>query len=61
RTCICRARFLKGQGVRIVWSRFENEKGLTETRIFLSTNTDLAGGAACLLKKMADRAAIPAT
>lgn len=43
RTCICRAHFLKGQVVRVVWSRFENEKGLTETRLFLSTNRNLAG------------------
>ena len=41
RSCICRARFLKGRVVRIVWSRFENDKGQTETKLFLSTNPDL--------------------
>ena len=38
RTCICRARFLKGQVVRVVWSRFKNDRGLTEVRLFLCTN-----------------------
>lgn len=41
RSCICRARFLKGRIVRVVWSRFENDKGQTETKLFLSTNPDL--------------------
>ena len=35
RSLICRARFLKGREVRVVWSRFENDKGLTESRIFI--------------------------
>jgi len=39
RSLICRARFLKGQSIRVVWSRFENDKGRTENRIFISTNT----------------------
>ena len=43
RTLICRARFLKGREVRVVWSRFENDKGLTENRIFISTNTSHTG------------------
>ncbi len=43
RTLICRARFLKGQKVRVVWSRFENDKGLTENRIFIATNVELEG------------------
>ncbi|USE34743.1 hypothetical protein [Endozoicomonas sp. SCSIO W0465] len=43
RTLICRARFLKGREVRVVWSRFENDKGLTESRIFISTNPELEG------------------
>ncbi|KEQ17501.1 hypothetical protein GZ78_17220 [Endozoicomonas numazuensis] len=41
RSCICRARFLKGRIVRVVWSRFENDKGQTETKLFLSINPDL--------------------
>ena len=41
RSCICRARFLKGRIVRVVWSCFENDKGQTETKLFLSTNPDL--------------------
>ncbi|MFK0569933.1 transposase [Endozoicomonas sp.] len=41
RSCICRARFLKGRIVRVVWSRFVNDKGKTETKLFLSTNPDL--------------------
>ncbi len=41
RTLICRARFLQGHEVRVVWSRFENDKGLTESRIFISTNPEL--------------------
>ena len=43
RTMICRARFLKGREVRVVWSRFENDKGLSENRIFISTNTSHTG------------------
>ena len=43
RTMICRAKFLKGREVRVVWSRFENDKGLTESRIFISTNTEHEG------------------
>ena len=43
RTLICRAKFLKGREVRVVWSCFENDKGLTERRIFISTNTELKG------------------
>ena len=43
RTLICRAKFLKGREVRVVWSRFENDKGLTEKRIFISTNTEHEG------------------
>ncbi len=43
RTMVCRARFLKGREVRVVWSQFENEKGLTESRIFISTNLELEG------------------
>ncbi len=41
RSCICRARFLKGRIVRVVWSRFENDKGQTETKLFLSTNPEM--------------------
>lgn len=41
RSCVCRARFIKGRIVRIVWSRFENDKGQTETKIFLSTNPEM--------------------
>lgn len=43
RTCVCRARFLKGAVVRVVWSHFENDRGLTETRLFLCTNPDRRG------------------
>ncbi len=43
RTRVCRARFLKGRKVRVVWGRFENNKGLTESRIFIATNTGLEG------------------
>ena len=43
RTMVCRARFLKGREVRVVWSQFENKKGLTESRIFISTNPELEG------------------
>ena len=43
RTLICRAKFLKGREVRVVWSHFENDKGLTEKRIFISTNTEHEG------------------
>ncbi len=43
RTLICRAKFLNGGDVRVVWSRFENDKGLTEKRIFISTNTEHEG------------------
>ncbi len=43
RTMICRAKFLKGREVRVVWSRFENDKGLTESRIFISTNIEHEG------------------
>ncbi len=43
RTRVCRARFLKGRKVRVVWGRFENDKGLTESRIFIATNTGLEG------------------
>ena len=43
RTMICRARLLKGREVRVVWSRFENDKGLTENRIFISTNVEHKG------------------
>lgn len=41
RSCICRARFLKGRIVRVVWSSFVNDKGKTECRLFLSTNPEL--------------------
>lgn len=41
RTMVCRARFLKGRSVRVVWSRFENDKGLTENRIFISTSVEM--------------------
>nr|MDT0253596.1 transposase [Endozoicomonas sp.] len=43
RSCICRARFLKGRIVRVVWSRFINDKGETEAKLFLSTNPDMDG------------------
>ena len=43
RSCVCRARFLKGRIVRVVWSSFINDKGKTEHRLFLSTNPDLEG------------------
>ena len=43
RTLICRARFLKGREVRVVWSQFENDKGVTERRLFIATNTVLEG------------------
>ncbi|MFK0573180.1 transposase, partial [Endozoicomonas sp.] len=43
RSCICRARFLKGRIVRVVWSRFINDKGETEAKLFLSTNPDMNG------------------
>ncbi len=43
RNMICRAKFLKGREVRVVWSRFENDKGLTESRIFISTNIEHEG------------------
>lgn len=41
RTLICRARFLKGRMARVVWSQFENDKGLSESRIFISTTIDM--------------------
>ena len=43
RTCVCRARFLRGQTVRVVWSRYKNDKGLTEVRLFLCTNPGRTG------------------
>lgn len=43
RTCICRAKFLKGRVVRVVWSQFQNDRGLTEVRLFLCTNPARSG------------------
>ena len=40
---MCRTRLLKGRGTGVVWGRFENNKGLTENRVFISTYTSQTG------------------